>query len=336
MNTTSAPLFSENTEQDIDTTRTFINPTLWFVDSDGYRVVFCRQEILYRVALDDSPQMSLVAVMLRQSQLATQIEIAAAFGHSVASQRRWEKRYSLFGSAGLIPKTQSGRPAKLGRGQSAFVKRWIHQGVSNQEMARRLGVGETTIRRVLLQAGLRRRTPSQPELPSMDSVSAPVHPVTAVEPAVVVVPAPVSVPEAGEPVVELPLEATPANADGTIPPPCSEAIPLPATLVLADQVTTSGFSLDTDPADRSGDRALACLGLLGDAVPLFGDHEELPRAGVLMAVPVLQAHGGLGIFSRLYGSVLGPAFYGLRTTVLSLVLMALLRIKRPENLKEYS
>jgi len=68
---------------------------------------------------------------------------------------------------------------------------------------------------------------------------------------------------------------------------------------------------------------------------LFGDHEELPRAGTLLAVPVLQAHGGLEVFDRLYRS-LGPAFYGLRTSVLSLVLLALLRIKRPENVKECS
>jgi hypothetical protein len=36
---------------------------------------------------------------------------------------------------------------------------------------------------------------------------------------------------------------------------------------------------------------------------------------------------------KLYGDI-GPAFYGLRTTLLTLVLMALLRIKRPEQLKE--
>src|SRR5262249_50256088 len=35
----------------------------------------------------------------------------------------------------------------------------------------------------------------------------------------------------------------------------------------------------------------------------------------------------------LYGEI-GPAFYGLRTTLLTLLFMALLRIKRPEHLKE--
>src|SRR5208283_5143083 len=36
---------------------------------------------------------------------------------------------------------------------------------------------------------------------------------------------------------------------------------------------------------------------------------------------------------KLYGEI-GPAFYGLRTTLLTLLLMALLRIKRPEHLKD--
>jgi hypothetical protein len=35
------------------------------------------------------------------------------------------------------------------------------------------------------------------------------------------------------------------------------------------------------------------------------------------------------------GSI-GPAFYGLRTSMVTLLLLALLRIKRPEALKEYS
>jgi hypothetical protein len=43
--------------------------------------------------------------------------------------------------------------------------------------------------------------------------------------------------------------------------------------------------------------------------------------------------GVFRISRKLYGDI-GPAFYGLRTTLLTLVLMALLRLKRPEHLKE--
>jgi transposase len=94
------------------------------------------------------------------------------------------------------------------------------------------------------------------------------------------------------------------------------------------------LSLDSDPADRRLDRLLACLGLLEDAAPLFRPGLRVPRAGVLLALPALLDSGVLELAHAIYGS-LGPAFYGLRTTILTLLLMALLRIKRPEALKEH-
>ena len=94
-------------------------------------------------------------------------------------------------------------------------------------------------------------------------------------------------------------------------------------------------SADTDPQDRRSDRLLARLGLLEDAPPLFGDATAVPRAGVLLALPVLVASGVFECAQKVYGN-LGPAFYGLRTSLLTLLLMALWRIKRPEGLKEHS
>ena len=94
-------------------------------------------------------------------------------------------------------------------------------------------------------------------------------------------------------------------------------------------------SHDTDPTNRGGDRLLARLGLLEDAPPLFGSAAAVPRAGVLLALPVLVVSGVFECAQKIYGN-LGPAFYGLRTSLLTLLLMALWRIKRPEGLKEYS
>jgi transposase len=94
-------------------------------------------------------------------------------------------------------------------------------------------------------------------------------------------------------------------------------------------------SQDTDPTNRGVDRLLARLGLLEDAAPLFGCATAVPRAGVLLAVPVLVVSGVFECAQKIYGS-LGPAFYGLRTSLLTLLLMALWRIKRPEGLKEHS
>jgi hypothetical protein len=56
---------------------------------------------------------------------------------------------------------------------------------------------------------------------------------------------------------------------------------------------------------------------------------------VLLALPVLVASGVFECAQKIYGS-LGAAFYGLRTSLLTLLLMALWRIQRPEALKEYS
>jgi transposase len=362
MNTSSTSCLFDNTEPDSSHGRTFINPILWFDDCDGYRVIFCRHEILYRVALDDPPHLALVAVTLRQSELATQVEIAAAFGHSVATQRRWETRYSQHGSDGLQANTPTGRPAKLDRGQQVFVGRWFQQGLSNHEMARRLAVSEATIRRALQKAGLRRQTTPAAELPlaadaatpaeppitpppagraalaaelSLDAAApTPAEPTTTPAPATPATAASEPAAAAVVPEQEVSPPATPTNA-GVVTMPCPEVAPPAASPLPASNASASVLTSDCDPADRSGDRALARLGVLQDAAPLFGDHQELPRAGVLLAVPVLQGHGGLEVFTRLY-ETLGPAFYGLRTTVLSLILLALLRIKRPENLKEYS
>jgi transposase len=95
------------------------------------------------------------------------------------------------------------------------------------------------------------------------------------------------------------------------------------------------LSFDRDPSDRRVDRLMAYLGMLEDAAPLFGSEKAVPRAGVLLAVAALIQTGVFECARDIYGT-LGPAFYGLRTSLLTMLLMALLRIKRPEALKEHS
>ena len=90
--------------------RTFVNKSVWFVDQDGYRVVFRWHEPLYRFALSDKAHLRLVAVNLRQSELASQEEIARAFGHSVATQRRWS-------ASGLMRVSPTGRSRGVWRSE---------------------------------------------------------------------------------------------------------------------------------------------------------------------------------------------------------------------------
>jgi len=75
--------------------------------------------------------------------------------------------------------------------------------------------------------------------------------------------------------------------------------------------------------------------MLDDAAPLFRAGTHVPRAGVLLALPALVYSGVFESAHEVYGSI-GPAFYGLRTSIVAMLLMALLRIKRPEALKEHA
>ncbi len=116
------------------------------------------------------------------------------------------------------------------------------------------------------------------------------------------------------------------------------AAPAPSGLPAEDgaEASTTTPSLAGNPQDRSVDRNLARLGLLDDAEPVFAAG-SVPRAGVLLAIPGIAASGVVDVARTVYGArALAPAFYGLRTTIVALLLLALLRIKRPEALKEHA
>ncbi len=100
--------------------------------------------------------------------------------------------------------------------------------------------------------------------------------------------------------------------------------------------STDGDHPAGDALDRSLDRTLAQLGMIDDAKPLFAPGERLEGMGFFMAVAVLISHPVLEIFERTYGKSLAPAFYGLRTVVLTLLMMVLLRVKRPEQLRHHN
>ena len=272
-----------------------INTRVWFIDNDGYRVVYRGWDTpLYSICLDDEIHLRYVAVWLRLSGLARQHEIAAAFGHSVESQRRWERRYEVEGLEGLHRKKGTGAPRKITGTEEAFVRKWFEAGESNCEIARHLGVTETTVRNALRRMGLHRvgyETSQLPLVGPADTAEATIDSSTEENK------------DAG-PVEEIELK-----------PPAS-------------------FTASRDPLDRTLDRVFARLGLLDDAEPIFADAQRLAGAGIFLVIPLLVESGVLEIFARLYRSI-GPAFYGLRTTVVCLVMLALLRIKRPENLKEH-
>ncbi len=264
---------------------------------------------VYHYCAADGVAEAYAMVMLVDSGFAQQTEVARSFGRSERSIRRYRERYGQAGMAGL------GRPGGWRRGRRRIsgkrrrlVERLKSAGLSNRAIAQRLGVSEMAIRKLV--------GPSKgEEAEQLAWVSVPKAPWLKTPP----------IPQASilsiGPVVDQERAAT-------------EGVPEPGVLEeQAEEDEPVPMSLDADASDRTFDRQMAYLGLLDDAAPMFRDGERIPGVGVLLAVPYLAHSGLLRIARKLYGGI-GPAFYGLRTTLLTLLLMALLRIQRPEHLKE--
>jgi len=267
-----------------------------------FRIVLVSGIVLLQYTTDDRMAEAYAMVSLVQQGWADQKDVARAFGHSVRSIRRYQRRFEAGGLAGLGH--AGGYPARrprLPRSREQLVRRWKGQGLATREIARRLGVTPKAVRKLLKRLGWPERPPEQLPLPGGD-------PNLSAFPAALATSGPELLPSPGDPN----LSAPGSSDDGPTP-----------------------VSFDPDPADRRVDRLLAYLGLLDDAAPLFRAGPRVPQGGVLLALPALVASGVFTSARQVYGS-LGPAFYGLRTTLVALLLMALLRIKRPEGLKEHS
>ena len=313
-------------------------------ERDGYRVVsLCGLPVMHFAAGDRAGEAHAM-VSLVDLGWARQSELARAFGCDVRTVRRHQRRFEEGGLAAL------GRPPGFPRGRSRVpqsrkdaVNRWKAEGVSNREIARRLGIDEKAVRKLARRLGWQELAVEQRVLPfdrADPKLSGLEHQ------------------EAGAPrrdgglTPDPEVDAVPTGADpklsGSADPghggapeagahageeDGSPADPEPFASGIDEEPVP--FTLDHDPADRSGDRLLARLGLLEDAAPLFGRATQVAGAGVLLAMPALVESGVLAVAREIYGG-LGPAFYGLRTTLVTLLLMALLRVQRPEGLKERS
>lgn len=263
------------------------------------RVVLVAGLPVHHYSVKDAVAEAYAMVLLVDTGYATQREVAIAFGRSERTVRRHQDHYADGGMTALAMRSgwRPGRrrvPSKRIR----VIERLRVEGLSNREIARRLGLTENAIREQL-------GPPERPLLP-------PLLPLAGV----------------AEPAPSAPIDGSSRPAEVS---PLIDPLPHEASIEDPEPVA---MCLDVDPADRVWDRMLAALGLLDDAAPLFASAKAVPAAGVLCALPLLVPSGIFHSAHKLYGEI-GPAFYGLRTTLLTLLLMALWRIKRPEALKEH-
>ncbi len=348
----------------------------------GYQVATVCGLPLAHFAASDKAGEAHAMVCLVDLGWARQTEVARAFGCDVRTVRRHQRRFEEGGLCAL------GRPRGFPRGRPRVpqaredaVNGWKAEGVSNREIARRLGINEKAVRKLVKRLGWKERPAEQLTMPfegadpklSASGERLADDALTDANPTLD--PGDGGGREGADPKLSASGERLAndalTDANPTLDPgdgggregadpklsasgerladdALTDANPTldpgdgggregadPKLSASAPDLDRAPLSLDLDPADRAGDRLLARLGLLNDAAPVFGAATQVPGLGALLAIPALMDSGVLSIAREIYGSI-GPAFYGLRTTVVTLLLMALLRIKRPEGLKERS
>ena len=271
-----------------------------------HRVVLVSGTVLAQYVVTDRMAEAYAVVNLVEQGWADQNDVARAFGCDQRTVRRHQHRFEeggleALGRSGGCPKGRRRAPNSRAR----LIHRLKSEGHSNREIARRIGISEMAVRKRLRLMGWKPK-PEQRLLP-------------------------LDAPAANPNLSASTIQGDPSAA----PDPPSSANPnLSAFPSSSEEEEPLPFSVDKDPANRPGDRIMAYLGFLDDAAPIFRPGTRVPGAGVLLALPALVQGGVFQCAREVYGSI-GPAFYGLRTSILAFLLMALLRIRRPEGLKEH-
>lgn len=286
-----------------------VNDRVSFTTEGTERVVSVHGIIFAHFDITDRPAAAYTMISLIEAGYASQTEISRAFQVSARTIRRYQERLERGGLTEIA--RPEGRPTDKGpdlarrQRRDQMILRLKDKGFSNRAVAGKLGVTEKMVRKRLRFLGW--KAPAAPSLELVESteIQQNIQDFNNVEQTT----------------------ANIANSGRNTTDPSEKSAGIDPDLVIG--------SLDSNPLDRSMDRLLAAMGIIDDAVPLFAECADLPRAGVLLAVPALVESGLLSVARKLYGNI-GPAFYGLRTCLVAYVLLSLLRIPRPENLKEYA
>jgi Transposase protein/Homeodomain-like domain len=263
-------------------------------DRDGGRV-FLHGNLVYAWQTGEDALRRWSAVQLARLGAAPVAQIAAAFGVDPGTVWRWGQTLSSDGVAALASDKRGPRgPHRLTEQLAARIRRLREDGKSYEAIAAEVGVGATSVRRVLLTDAPSSAEPTtEPDPRTVERLP----------------------PCAAEPTSED--TAEPAAAPGEVAGEAASG-PAPVLPVLPPAV------------DRSGERAAARFGQLSQAAPVFTPAARVPLAGLLLAMPALEATGLLACARRVFGA-LPNGFYGLDTVLIEAVLRTLAGQPRAEG-----
>ncbi len=339
-----------------------INQKVWYRDLYQQRAVFVDNSPFYVFDRNDQLQSQFCAVQLVEAGLATAKDVCKAFGIASRTFSRIRKLVSEGGIAALVKQPRKGRRTSTEKQIPAIV-RLYNDGKSSHEVARLLGISVSTVLRVLRDQGVPRRGNNgqplfdKPQLPddhnsdddetSVDDAGAngdakgnndnheqddheqddheqddheqdnheqdnreyfPLVPGSAVD----------SAATATIPTVTAPASATPA----------------PSSPTALDHETHTPVEATSIPYASPLDRVFMRFGLIDEAPVQFEPAESVSGAGALLGLALLEENGLLKEARSVYGS-LRKCWYGLRPMIWTLLVMAWLRIKKPEQIKSY-
>jgi hypothetical protein len=130
----------------------------------GETVIFAGSAELFRFAADDTAMRHVAAAVLRQLKFPGK-DVAAVLGLSAAYVATLHQRALREGTAALV--RPAGRPRETGEAAWDRAREWRAAGVRDAEIARRLGVNQSTVLRRLGRAHVQDLLPqAEPEPPA--------------------------------------------------------------------------------------------------------------------------------------------------------------------------
>jgi hypothetical protein len=277
-----------------------INRRAWFLDLDGLRAVFIDQTPFYCYPLDDPILHRFCGIQLVEAGVAKVKDVCRTFELHLRNFSRLRSKFRQLGIAGLFPE-KSGPKSIRTPTLAAGIVQLYRKGKSSYDVATQLGISDSTVRRILKEQGVPVRSPLDNQQP-------------------------------------LPL----ADDDGRLQPPAVqppavqkiEAQVIEPQVIESQTIETQAIEATSIPYASPLDRACTALGLIEEAPVEFQSADGVPNAGALLGLALLEETHLLEEARAVYGR-LKNGWYGLRSLVWTLVVMALVRIKRPEQIKHH-
>ncbi len=283
-----------------------VNQRVWFQDLNGNRAVFVDQTPFYCYPLTDETLHRFCAIQLVEAGVAKAKAVCQAFDIHQRNFSRLRTKFRQQGIAGLIPEKTGPKPKRTPTLAAGIVQLY-RQGKSTYDIATQLGISPSTVGRILKEKGVQLRSPFDHHKPLQMSA------------------------EDGESQRDLPQVVEPQVVEPQVAQLQVAEPQFVEPQFVEPQATVEATSI---PYASPLDRLATIMGEIEEAPVEFQSTEGVANMGVLLGLALLEETHLLEEARAVYGR-LKSGWYGLRSLLWTLVMMALLRIKRPEQLKHH-